>query len=277
MEEAAYPHTYNPNYTLVSIYSNCSIQYIHTFIHVCEIMHDVSVIIHTTLQQDISVQVSVSPQKRGKTPSKSESKFRSTVQSDKQRERKTEVGGAVGGRVCEEGETGEGANDPVEKEKVPESDIVKGYQLELDALDRVAREKRRCGGNSEPVDKEEAVTGDVVESDIVRRFQQHLDELNNAARDKRRRKSRRLQQKDPDVAAPPTAPPPAPSGLRGRRQQPRQRRSRRTRKREEALTDSQIPDSQVLQVSQPHSNVVVWVCVSECMCWCECLCVSGDL
>ena len=261
MEEAAYPHTYNPNYTLVSIHSNCSIQYIH---YVCEIMHNVSVIYVysycTTLQQDISVQVSVSPQKRGKTPSsKSESKLRSTVQSDKQRERKTEVGGAVGGRVCEEGETGEGANDPVEKEEVPESEIVKRYQLELEALDRVAREKRRRGGNSEPVDKEEAVTGDVVESDIVRRFQQHLDELNNAARDKRRRKSRRLQQKDPDVVAPPTAPPPAPSGLRGRRQQPRQRRSRRTRKREEALTDSQIPDSQVLQVSQPHSNVVVWV------------------
>ena len=174
--------------------------------------------------------------------------------------------------MCEEGETGEGANDPVEKEEIPESEIVKRYQLELEALDRVAREKRRRGGNSEPVDKEEAVTGDVVESDIVRRFQQHLDELNNAARDKRRRKSRRLQQKDPDVAAPPTAPPPAPSGLRGRRQQPRQRRSRRTRKREEALTDSQIPDSQVLQVSQPH-----WLCVSECVCWCECLCVSGDL
>ena len=49
MEETAYPHTYNPNYTLVSIYSNCSIQYIHTFIHVCEIMHDVSVfILHNT-------------------------------------------------------------------------------------------------------------------------------------------------------------------------------------------------------------------------------------
>ena len=60
-------------------------------------------------------------------------------------------------------------------------------------------------------------------------------------REARRRRSRRLQQKEPEPGGPAKAPP---SPLLSSRL----RRSRRNRK-EESLTDSQISDSQVLQVT----------------------------
>ena len=90
------------------------------------------------------------------------------------------------------------------------------------------------GGEGEVEGEENTVT-----SEVVRKFQQQLEEIKVAPRETRRRKSRRLQQQEPEATAPPPQTNPSLS---------LHRRSRRNRKRSEVLTDSQIPDSQVLQV-----------------------------
>ena len=90
-----------------------------------------------------------------------------------------------------------------------------------------------------------------VTSEVVRKIQQQLDEIKDAPRSTRRRKSRRLQQQEPDLPGPSLPPP------QTRHRTPSHRRSRRHRKREETLTDSQISDSQVLQVlTYTHSSFV---------------------
>ena len=90
---------------------------------------------------------------------------------------------------------------------------------------------------------DENLTSDPLKA--VRQLQQHLDELREAPREQqKKRRSRRLQEKDlkGDPVIPPTSPV---AHMKGRG-----RRNRRGRmKEEEQLTDSQISDSQLLQVT----------------------------
>ena len=84
--------------------------------------------------------------------------------------------------------------------------------------------------------------------DVARQLQQHLDELRDAPREQqRRRRSRRLMKKGKEDGGPPPPPPLAPpthsSPSKGH-----SRRGRRARRKEE-LMDSQVSDSQLLQVT----------------------------
>lgn len=84
--------------------------------------------------------------------------------------------------------------------------------------------------------------------DVARQLQQHLEELRDAPKEQqKRRRSRRLMRKGSEDAAhppPPLLPPPHGSPGKGR-----SRRGRRARRKEEHLMDSQVTDSQLLQVT----------------------------
>ena len=114
-------------------------------------------------------------------------------------------------------------------------------------------EEGREEGKEEEEGKGEREEADLT-SEVVRKFQQQLEEIKVAPREARRRKSRRLEQKEPEPVAPSLPPPrtrPSPA-------LPSYRRSRRNRKKSEPLTDSQISDSQVLQVHSPPAH--------QCLC-----------
>ena len=78
-------------------------------------------------------------------------------------------------------------------------------------------------------------------SEVARRIQQQLEEMRDAPREQKKRRSKRLMRQE---EVPPVPPPHRRSPAAGR-----PRRSRRTRKKEEPLMDSQVSDSQLLQVT----------------------------
>ena len=78
-------------------------------------------------------------------------------------------------------------------------------------------------------------------SEVARRMQQQLEEMREAPREQRKRRSKRLMRLE-------EAPPPPPSHHRSPAPG-RPKRSRRNRKKEEPLMDSQVSDSQLLQVT----------------------------
>lgn len=78
-------------------------------------------------------------------------------------------------------------------------------------------------------------------SEVARRMQQQLEEMREAPREQRKRRSKRLMRLE-------EAPPPPPSHHRSPAPG-KPRRSRRNRKKEEPLMDSQVSDSQLLQVT----------------------------
>ena len=85
--------------------------------------------------------------------------------------------------------------------------------------------------------------------DVARQLQQHLEELRDAPKEQqRRRRSRRLMRRGSEDSGVPPPPPLAPPS-HGSPGKGRHRRGRRTRRKEEHLMDSQVTDSQLLQVT----------------------------
>ena len=137
--------------------------------------------------------------------------------------------------------TNGGKNRPEERENDRQKERESGRNGERES--KRHGETRESEGDKTAQPKVDKTDDSALE--MVRKFQQQLDEIKVTARETKRRKSRRLQRQDPEL---PTHPPPPPAPQSRPQQQPRQRRSRRTRRRSATLTDSQIPDSQVLQV-----------------------------
>lgn len=94
-------------------------------------------------------------------------------------------------------------------------------------------------------DDDDNLTSDPLEA--MKQLHQHLEELREAPQDQqKRRRSRRLQKKECSDDPPTVVPPVSPSTPGKRR--PHQSRRGRGRAKEEQLLDSQISDSQLLQV-----------------------------
>ena len=86
--------------------------------------------------------------------------------------------------------------------------------------------------------------------EVAKQLQQHLDELREAPREQqRRRRSRRLAKKGSEDAVGQLPPPPLPPPSHRSPGKGRGRRGRRVRRKEEHLMDSQVTDSQLLQVT----------------------------
>ena len=112
-------------------------------------------------------------------------------------------------------------------------------------------ESDHSSGNdsSEPIktqhENEDQENENGIPIEVAKQLQQHLEELREAPKEQqRRRRSRRLAKKGSEDAVGQLPPPSHASPGKGRG-----RRGRRVRRKEEHLMDSQVSDSQLLQVT----------------------------
>ena len=117
-------------------------------------------------------------------------------------------------------------------------------KLEKQDSDHSSRESSEVGKTQ----NEDQENDNGLPYDVARQLQQQLDELRDAPREQqRRRRSRRLMKKGKDDGSHPPPPPLAPPS-HGSPSKGHSRRGRRARRKEE-LMDSQVTDSQLLQVT----------------------------